>query len=56
LPLADELPGLRTMPAPMTDTTIIIETGQAIMLLGFKGGCFVGAIVIEPQLEAKPLT
>jgi hypothetical protein len=40
----------------VTDTTIIVETGSAIMLLGFKGGCFVGAIVIEPQIEAKPLT
>jgi len=38
----------------VTDTTIIVETGQAILLLGFKAGCLVGGIVIEPQLEAKP--
>ena len=40
----------------VTDTTIIVEAGSAIMLLGFKGGCYVGAILIEPRLEAKPLT
>lgn len=40
----------------ISDTAILVETGDAIVLFVFKGGCLVGAAFLEPKAEVKPLT
>ena len=37
-----------------TDTLIVIETVDSILLVGFKGGCYVTYIALEPRAEETP--
>ena len=37
-----------------TDTMLVIETADAIVIYGFRDGCVVGAMVVEPRSQDVP--
>ena len=45
--------GVANYNGAVTDELLIVQTKEAIMLVGFKAGCFVGYQAIEPAVPMK---
>jgi hypothetical protein len=46
--------GAATYQGAQTDTLLVVETADMILLYGFKDGCYIGAMAVEAALPATP--